>query len=150
MPVTYKFIYRAGEEGTGTVHMAFVYLFNTEINLSTAFCCSSETFCCRCKFDEWNLCGWERQWKHFQHFLAQMAVRAVSEKCQVCHCVITEFRLVWVQWYASAEAFQNPALLIWGSRHVLTWFLGYLQNFQWIRWSGVHLSTCSVQSFNSV
>lgn len=91
--------------------MAFVYLFNTEINLSTGFCCSSETFCCRCKFDEWKLYGWERQWKHFQHFLAQMVVRAVSEKCQVCHCVITEFRLVWVQWYQSAEAFQNPTLL---------------------------------------
>lgn len=46
-----------------------------------------------------------------------MVGRAVSEKCQACHCVITEFRLVWEQWCANAEVFQNPTLLIWCSRH---------------------------------
>lgn len=46
-----------------------------------------------------------------------MVVWAVSEKCQACHCMITEFRLVWEQRCANAEVFQNPTLLIWYSKH---------------------------------
>lgn len=46
-----------------------------------------------------------------------MVVRAVSGKCQPCHCMITEFRLVWEQWCANAEVFQNPTLLICCSKH---------------------------------
>lgn len=64
------------------------------------------------------ICMAERRWKHFQLFLAPMVVRGVSEKCQVCHCTMTEFRLAWVQWCANAEVFQNPTPLISGLRHV--------------------------------
>lgn len=46
-----------------------------------------------------------------------MVVRAVSGKCLPCHCMITEFRLVWEQWCANAEVFQNPTLLICCSKH---------------------------------
>lgn len=49
-----------------------------------------------------------------------MIVKAVSEKCQACHCVTTEFRLVWEHWCANAEVFQNPTLLIWYFKDTLT------------------------------
>lgn len=117
MPVTYNILHGAGDGRHPYSPYGICLSVNTEINIATGFYCSSETFCCRYEFDDWDLYGWKRRWKCFQLFLAPTVVRAVSEKCQVCHCTMTEFRLAWVQWCANAEVFQNPTPLISGLRH---------------------------------